>query len=275
MPSLLVIGDFARATQLSVKTLRHYHESGLLEPAEVDPQTGYRRYTADQISTAQIIRRFRDLDMPLNEIQEVLAAPDLQTRKDLIAAHLSRLESNLARTQNAVASLRDLLEHPASSPRIEHRNIDAAASAAIAEVVDVKDALSWYQGALGELRATLAAQRLKAAGPAGGIFSNALFSDGLGTATIFMPCGGAVRSMRRVRPLLVPAIEVAVIVHAGSHADIDLAYGALARYVAQHTLAVEGAMREYYVVGPHDTTDESAWRTEIGWPIFQTGDMPR
>jgi len=275
MPSLLAIGDFARATHLSVKTLRHYHESGLLEPSEVDPQTGYRRYTADQISTAQIIRRFRDLDMPLNQIQAVLTAPDLQTRNDLIAAHLSRLESNLARTQSAVASLRDLLEQPASSPRIEHRSIHAAASAAITEVVDVKDALSWYQGALGELRATLAAQRLKAAGPAGGIFSNALFSEGFGTATIFMPCGGAVRSMGRVRPLVVPAIEVAIIVHAGTHTDIDLAYGALARYVAQHTLAVEGPMREYYVVGAHDTPDESAWRTEIGWPIFQTGDMPR
>jgi DNA-binding transcriptional MerR regulator len=275
MPSLLAIGDFARATHLSVKTLRHYHESGLLEPAEVDPQTGYRRHTADQISTAQIIRRFRDLDMPLTEIRAVLAAPDLQARNDLIAAHLSRLESNLARTQSAVASLRDLLQHPASSPRIEHRSIHATASAAITEVVDVKDALSWYQGALGELRATLAAQRLKAAGPAGGIFSNALFSDGLGTATIFMPCGGGVRPMGRIRPLEVPAIEVAIIVHAGIHTDIDLAYGALARYVAQHTLAVEGPIREYYVVGAHDTPDESAWRTEIGWPIFQTGDMPR
>src|SRR5580658_6707802 len=272
MPSLLAIGDFARATHLSVKTLRHYHESGLLEPAEVDPQTGYRRYTADQISIAQIIRRFRDLDMPLNEIHAVLTAPDLQTRNDLIAAHLSRLESNLARTQGAVASLRDLLEHPASSPRIEHRSIQATASAAITEVVNVKDALSWYQGALGELRATAAAQRLKATGPAGGIFSNALFSDALGTATIFMPCAGAVRPMGRVKPLVVPAIEVAIIVHAGAHTDIDLAYGALATYVAQHTLAVEGPIREYYVVGAHDTPDESAWRTEIGWPIFQTGD---
>jgi DNA-binding transcriptional MerR regulator len=74
MRSSLSIGDFARATHLSIKTLRHYHRSGLLEPAEVDPQTRYRRYTTDQIPTAQIIRRFRNLDMPLNEICAVLAA---------------------------------------------------------------------------------------------------------------------------------------------------------------------------------------------------------
>jgi DNA-binding transcriptional MerR regulator len=96
MASSLAIGDFSRATHFTVKTLRHYHETGLLEPAHIDPQTGYRRYTTDQIPIAQIIRRFRDLDMPLNQIQAVLSAPDLQTRNDLIAGHLKRMESDLA-----------------------------------------------------------------------------------------------------------------------------------------------------------------------------------
>jgi effector-binding domain-containing protein len=72
-------------------------------------------------------------------------------------------------------------------------------------------------------------------------------------------------------PLVVPAIELATIMHVGSHTDIDLAYGALATYVAEHALGVEGPIREYYVVGRHETQDETAWRTEIGWPIFQTG----
>jgi hypothetical protein len=40
--------------------------------------------------------------------------------------------------------------------------------------------------------------------------------------------------------------------------------------VTQHALAVEGPIREYYLSGRLDTPDESAWRTEIGWPIFQT-----
>ncbi len=271
MPSLLAIGDFSRATHLSIKTLRLYHERGLLEPAEVDAQTGYRRYTTEQIPTAQIIRRFRDLEMPLSEIHAVLAAPDLQTRNDLIAAHLSRLEGNLTRTQSAVASLRNLLQRSASSQPIEHRNIKATASAAIREVIDVADALSWYQGAIGELSATLAAQHIPASGPAGGIFSNALFSDGRGEATIFMPCSGDVRPMGRVRPSVVPAAEVAIILHIGAHNNIDLAYGELAAYVAEHELAIEGPIREYYVAGPHDTPEEAAWRTEIGWPIFQTG----
>ena len=65
LTSTLPIGDFSRATHLSVRMLRHYHELGLLEPVDVDLDSRYRRYAPEQIVTAQVIRRFRDLDMPL------------------------------------------------------------------------------------------------------------------------------------------------------------------------------------------------------------------
>jgi effector-binding domain-containing protein len=65
--------------------------------------------------------------------------------------------------------------------------------------------------------------------------------------------------------------QLATIVHEGSHANVDLAYGSLATYVTEHALGIDGPLREYYLVGPQDTYDANAWRTEIGWPIFQTG----
>jgi transketolase len=71
--------------------------------------------------------------------------------------------------------------------------------------------------------------------------------------------------------LVVPEVELAVTVHTGGHTDVDQAYGSLATYVTDHALAVEGPIREYYVIGPHETRDEDQWRTEIGWPIFHTG----
>ena len=89
----LSIGDFSQITHLSVKTLRRYHDAGLLEPAEVDPHTGYRYYATTQVPTAQVIRRFRDLGMPVREVGEVLSATDPQARSALIAGHLERLES--------------------------------------------------------------------------------------------------------------------------------------------------------------------------------------
>jgi DNA-binding transcriptional MerR regulator len=273
VPGYLSIGDFSRATHMTVKTLRHYHQVGLLEPAEVDPHTGYRRYTAGQIPAAQVIRRFRDLGMPLEEIQSVLSAPDLQTRNERITAHLSRLEEELGRTQWALSSLRDLLAppSPASAPaRIELRGVPAVTVAAITSTVGAEESAAWLQGALGELHATLAAQNAPVGGPAGGIYADEVFTRHRGQVTIFIPCAGPVTPMGRVAPTLIPAAELAVIEHSGPPADVDRAYGTLAAYVTRHALAVDGPIREYYLVGQHDTPDTSRWRTEIGWPIFQT-----
>jgi DNA-binding transcriptional MerR regulator len=274
MSGSLTIGDFSRATFLSVKTLRHYHRVGLLEPSVVDPVNGYRRYTSDQIPTAQVIRRFRDLDMPLADIASVLRAPNQTTRSKLISAHLTRLEQSLADTQRAVVSLRDLLEHPSPPASIEHRRIPATPAAAITDTVEVGDLAAWYEGAVGEIRATLLAQGITSSGPPGGIYANELFSEERGEATVFFPADGEVRTVGRVGPFMAPPTELAVITHTGSHADVDRSYGALATYVSEHTLAVEGPVREYYLVGRHDTSDEQAWRTEIGWPIFDTVQGP-
>ena len=250
--------------------LRHYHEIGLFEPVGVDVDSGYRRYGSEQIATAQIIRRFRDLDMPLEDIQIVLRAPDVETRNRVIANHLDRLESNLTRTQEAVTSLRDLLDHPQTSPAIDHRHLAATPAAVITEIVDKADALAWYRGAIGELAATLAAQDIKPTGPAGGVFDTEIFTEDRGRATIFLPCHPAPRPLGRVGITVIPPAKLATIIHPGPHTDIDRTYGALAAYVTRHALAVDGPIREYFLVGPSETRDESLWRTEVGWPIFQT-----
>ena len=271
MPAALTIGDFSRATYLSIKTLRHYHRVGLLEPADIDPDTGYRRYTTDQIPTAQVIRRFRDLDMPLEQIGAVLQAPDLRTRNELISAHLASLEQGLARTQSAVASLRDLLAAPEAQAPVSHRRVGATVAAAVTDVVGTGDLLPWFLGALGELHATLDARHVDGLGPAGGIYATELFTLERGEATVFVPTTTEIKPLGRVVPAVVPAAEFAVIVHPGSHADVDRTYGALATYVTSHALQVDGPIREYYLVGRSDTADEKAWRTEICWPIFSTG----
>ena len=269
----LSIGDFSRATHLTVKTLRHYHEVRLLEPAEVDPATGYRRYTPAQIPAAQVIRRFRELGMPLEEIRTVMDAPDVGTRNRHIAAHLGRLEEELGRTQRAVASLRALLapSEPDAAPDISLRELPAVAAAAITETVDMADGAAWMQGALGELYATVAGQGLAQTGPAGGLFTEAVFTEHRGESTVFVPCEGPVRAVGRVRPATVPAAELAVIEHCGPPIESDRAYGALAAYVARHALAVQGPIREYYLVGQRDTADVGQWRTEVCWPVFRVG----
>jgi DNA-binding transcriptional MerR regulator len=265
----LSIGDFSQITHLSVKTLRRYHETGLLQPAEVDPRTGYRYYATTQVPTAQVIRRFRQLGMPVREVREVLSTTDPRARSVLIAAHLERLETQLDETRAAVTSLRRLLQ-PASPPiHVEIRAAEAVTAAAIGAAIDHSELVAWYGAAMAELDQTLRTAHLTPTGPCGGLYDNELFTDDRGNAVVYVPVAHP-PSSGRVRPLTVPAAELAVSVHHGPHDDIDVSYGRLGTYVAEHALAVAGPVRETYLTGSRDTGDAASWRTEIGWPVFRT-----
>ena len=264
----LTVGDFSRITHLSVKTLRHYHQVGLLEPATVNPDTGYRYYRGDQVPAAQVIRRLRNLEMPVAEVKAVLNAPDAPARNALIAAHLDWLEAELAQTRAAVDSLRNLLR-PAGAVAIEHRSVPATPAAGISAVIEHEDVLAWWQGALGELHATVRAQGLRATGPSGGLYASELFQHDRGEATVFIPVDGTIRPVGRVVAFVVPAAELAVAAHHGSLDDVDLTYSELGSYATSHEISVDGPLREYYLRDSQDTPDPAEWETEIGWPIFR------
>ncbi len=70
------IGEFSKITGLTVKTLRFYHEQGVLTPSSVDAQTGYRYYAESKIETARVISQLRKLDFTLSDIAEILRAYD-------------------------------------------------------------------------------------------------------------------------------------------------------------------------------------------------------
>lgn len=263
---MLAIGEFSRLTHLSVRTLRRYHEAGLLEPAAVDPVTGYRSYSAEQIPSAQVVHRLRELDVPLVDVRRILDADDPATRSGLVADHLRRLESELERTRAAVASLRRLLEPEPAPVAVELRRVPAATVAAVEGDVGHDDVLAWYAGAMAELDVAVDAPT----GPPGGLYDNALFEDGHGHVLVHRPTDRPPR-VGRVRPVTLPAAELAVTTHVGAHDDIDVTYGRLGAWVVANTLAVAGPVRETYLVGPRDTPDPAAWRTEIGWPVFRVG----
>ncbi|MEM7412324.1 MAG: MerR family transcriptional regulator [Myxococcota bacterium] len=101
------IGRFARSCRLSVKALRHYDELGLLAPAFVDPQSGYRYYAREQARDAVMISMLRSLDLPLAVIRRALAAEPTEL-KSLVDAEAARVEAELAAQQRALLSLRQI-----------------------------------------------------------------------------------------------------------------------------------------------------------------------
>jgi DNA-binding transcriptional MerR regulator/effector-binding domain-containing protein len=260
----LTIGEFSRLTHLSVRTLRRYHEGGLLEPASVDPVSGYRYYTPEQIPSAQVIHRLRDLGMPLAEVGEVLATADPDARAELLSGHLARMEAELDRTRAAVRSLRRLLAPAPAPSRVELRAVPARTVAAVSGTVSIEDVLDWYTDAMAELDAVIGRDQ----GPPGGVYANELFTDGRGDVLVYLP-GELSKPTRRVAEVELPAVELAVATHVGEHDDIDVTYGELGGYVTGHQLAVAGPVRESYLVGPRDGVPPAEWRTEIGWPVFR------
>lgn len=269
MASLMTIGDFSQATQLSAKSLRFYHRVGILEPAEIDPHNGYRLYASGQVSDARVIREFRALDLPLDSIREILATADVAGRNALITEHLNRLEERLRVTQHAVASLRGLVDPGSTPPHIEHRSVPALPALVIRERINRDDLGDWYTAARDEL---LAIDPADIAGPLGGEWAAELFLDGRGEAVLFLPLreGAAEHEYPgRLRLEVLPAVELAVAVHQGPDETIAETYAALGVYVAEHELGVPGPLRERYLRAATDESPELV--TEIGWPIFRTG----
>ena len=109
MDVLVSIGRFSEMTRLSVKALRHYHHIGLLEPAEVDSQTGYRYYHVGQANQAEAIRVLRSLDMPLEAVADVLASDEPDLVAKLLEHHRLRLQENLDHQQRMLAYLEQLI----------------------------------------------------------------------------------------------------------------------------------------------------------------------
>ncbi|WP_030419724.1 MerR family transcriptional regulator [Streptomyces sp. SCSIO 75703] len=113
---LLTIGAFARACGLSPKALRLYDSLGLLRPARVDPDTGYRYYAAGQLDRARLVVRLRRLGMPLAAVREVCALGPADAARE-VAAHWARVEAETALRRDLAAFLiAHLTREPAPGP---------------------------------------------------------------------------------------------------------------------------------------------------------------
>jgi DNA-binding transcriptional MerR regulator len=260
---------FSRASSLSIKTLRAYHEAGILVPAQVDQFTGYRSYTSDQLADASIVKRLRALDLPLDLVRQILEARDPEFTREVLARHQLAMEARLAETERIVAELQSGAA-PATHTPVHVREENAADTASLRGTVKVADLVDWVVAAFERLFSVVHLAEVAQVGPPGVLWDPEILDDEGEAIEAFVPIAQPIaipRSEREVRLGELPATRVAVLVHAGDYASMDETYRRLGAWVARHAEPSGERIREWYRVAPWDTADASAYRTDISWPI--------
>ena len=225
--------------------------------------------SAAQAPTAQLIRRFRDLGMPLELVKDVLTASDPAVRDEIIAEHLRSMERRLEQTQSAVASLRQLLEGGGPAPLDVAFRTPAATSVLLASArVAWDEVFEWLPDTLADLRRRLGTDADLRGGPDGALYAAELFESHIGEVTAFIPLSAS--AGHAGDPL--PEGPLAVAVHRGPLRELDRTYAALGSFVAERGLGsrTRTAIRENYLVSRFDTDDERRLATEVCWPVLST-----
>jgi len=110
---MIKIGDFSKLAHVSIKTLHHYDDIGLLKPTQIDRYSGYRYYTLQQLVTLNSILALKDLGFALEQIAQLLqddiSAAEmrgmLRMKKVELAARLEDEQARLARVEQRLRQL--------------------------------------------------------------------------------------------------------------------------------------------------------------------------
>ena len=249
MENLVPIGQFAAASRLSLKALRLYDENGLLPPARVDPESGYRYYRLQQLGQATTIRLLRRAGMPLAEIRAFMAAPS--------AAQLEEYERTLlGELADRRLVLRYLRRRLKEAPmfQVQTKQVEAQPYVSRTKRVRVPELEAFITQTIGEL--------WKANQPTGSAFTlyhGEVNEEDDGPVEVGVPTADGDKRL--------PAGEVAFTIATGDQCrfpDIIGAYDAVARWAKESGRELDGSPREIYHSDP-DAGEES--RFEIAWPI--------
>lgn len=242
------IGDFSRLCQVSVKTLHHYDEIGLLRPARVDRESGYRLYSAEQVTRVRCIRNLRALGFSLEEIAAVLdSGRGSQPLLRLLHAKQQELEQLARETHDRLARLRTWLrqlEQEATMPRLDVvvRKVDPQLAASKRErITDIGRTGEMFS----EVEAHVARHGGRIVGPGTFIGYDTEYQEGGSDMETFYPIAAPVPEGNGVRVYEIPGVaEMACLIYQGFHdAACEEARQALATWIQKNDYRLSGPDR--------------------------------
>lgn len=267
---MLSIGEFAFHGQVSVRMLRHYDRLGLLRPARVDPFTGYRSYTAEQLSRLNRLVALKDLGFTLEQIGPVLdgriGADELRGMLTLRQAQIAdQVQADRARLGEIARRLRAIEKETVMSDlEFVEKPLPALTLSQLTAHVDEHHEIGPAVGPLfGRLIPAAEAAGVDVAQPSYAWYTSTEDGIELGVGLPLEPGGTPIPGTTPGG--LQEAPRALTVVHHGDMASIGESWQALVREAEARGLTLDGPCRELYL----DTSgaDQAGWVTELQQPV--------
>ena len=267
-PRLYKIGMFANISRVTIKTLRYYDEQGLLKPAYIDEENGYRYYLATQIADLHQILALREMGLTLEEIKIVNSGESgkdiLQRRKQNILSEIAKLTSELAQIESYLTRTDVDLSTP-----VLIKTLPSVICACRETVIKSYDALFTL---MPEMGAEMEQMGCVCSEP-DYCFTNYL-EPGYKEEDIRIEICEAVTKVgvdsNLVKFKVFPEVkEAACIFHKGSYNYLPKSYEKLLTFIENNGYEIAGEIRESYIDGVWNKETENDWLTEIQIPVVK------
>lgn len=243
------IGDFSRLARVTIRTLHHYDEAGLLRPAHVDERTGYRYYLAEQLETLQRILLLKDLGFALEEIRALLASTlNPHTFLATLEARREQLIRNISENQLRLRRLDALRAAVAGTPSTDAPGVLLREIPGI-EVHSIRERVprlgASVQAIFETAEADVARVRARAAASPFMIFHDMEYRDEGADVEACIPVkdGAAARLETR---WIAASPSTGCVTYRGDYDQTPVLYGAMVSWMARTGLRIDGPLREVY-----------------------------
>jgi DNA-binding transcriptional MerR regulator len=270
---MIKIGDFARLGQVSVVTLRHYDEIGLLKPVSVDRFSGYRYYSVGQLPRLNRILALKDLGFSLEQIELVLSGLTLNQLHALLKLRQAEAERQVAQEQARLARIAARLRQIESEEHMSDydvvlKTVPPMLVAAQRVTIPTNDQVPAYLGpAFGAAYQHVRQYGAKDTGPCLAIWHQAAEVHANEVADAAVPIDRAIPSAERVSVYELPQQQVAAAVHHGAFTSFVQVHTAILTWIEANGYQIAGPYREIYINHDPANMDEAA--TEIQYPVVR------
>lgn len=263
--SLYKIGMFAAMNRVTVKALRFYEEQGLLLPASIDSETGYRYYKLNQMATLHRISALKQAGFTLEEILRINNGEDeealLLKKKSELLSKIAELTKQVSVLDGYLAKKKSCLLSPVLIKEVPECKVAYRRTR-----LDSYDDLFDKMPQMGEL--------MEQAGCICALpeycFTNYLEPRYKEEDILVELCESVTECKDDSGELhfkSMPKIQAASIFHKGSYNTLATSYESVLKYVEDHGYEIVGAIRESYIDGVWNKENESEWLTEIQVPV--------